>query len=125
MEQSDALSILSALAHETRLAVFQLLVTAGPEGIAAGEIADRLGVKPNTLSNHLGILASAKLVEPGRNGRIIRYSANYSVMQAFMQFMIRDCCDGRAELCSPLLSVLTECETCVETGKMQKGILKN
>lgn len=125
MEKTDALSVFSALAHETRLSVFQLLVAMGPEGIPAGEIAERLDVKPNTLSNHLNILTNAKLVRPGRDGRVIRYSANYASMQGFMQFMIKDCCHGREELCSPLLTVLTDCETCVATGENAQNLLRS
>lgn len=112
MEQSHALAIFAALAHETRLAVFQRLVEVGHDGVPAGELAAYVGVRPNTLSNHLNILTAAKLVKPGRSGRIIRYSADYEVLQTFMRFMIQDCCNGRAELCAPLLSVLAKSDAC-------------
>ena len=116
MEQSDALTALSALAHETRLSVFRLLVKAGPEGMAAGDIAQRLGVKPNTLSNHLTLLSAAHLVEASRDGRMIHYSANYTAMQQLMQFLIEDCCNGDASICAPLSAVLESCTSCAASN---------
>jgi len=112
MEQSNALAALSALAHETRLSVFRLLVKAGPEGMAAGDIAQSLSVKPNTLSNHLTLLSGANLVAASRDGRVIRYSANYTAMQQLMQFLIEDCCNGDASICAPLSEVLATCAAC-------------
>jgi ArsR family transcriptional regulator len=119
MEQSDALAALSALAHETRLSVFRLLVQAGPDGVAAGDIAQNLGVKPNTLSNHLTLLSAADLVAASRDGRIIRYSANYAAMQQLMQFLIEDCCNGDASICAPLGDVLASCTSCHPTEHSQ------
>lgn len=107
MESKRALEALSALSHETRLSVFRLLVTAGPGGLSAGVIAEQLTVLPNTLSTHLGLLARAGLVVPARNGRTIRYSANYDGMRELMAFLVRDCCAGNPEICSSLVAVAT------------------
>jgi DNA-binding transcriptional ArsR family regulator len=112
MESKRALVALSALSHETRLSVFRLLVTAGPMGVAAGAIAEQLEVLPNTLSTHLGLLARAGLVVPARNGRVIRYSADYDGMRELMAFLVRDCCAGNPEICSSLLAVATRGASC-------------
>ncbi len=112
MESKRALEALSALSHETRLSVFRLLVTAGPTGLSAGVIAEQLEVLPNTLSNHLGLLARAGLVVPARNGRVIRYSADYDGMRELMAFLVRDCCAGNPEICSSLLAVAAHGATC-------------
>lgn len=102
MDQNAALDALAALSHETRLSAFRLLVTAGPDGVPAGEIAARLGVLPNTMSAHLSALARAGLVVPTRRGRVIRYAADYGAMRALIGFLMRDCCAGRPEICAPL-----------------------
>lgn len=101
----NAVEGLSALAQETRLAVFRLLVKAGPDGLPAGAIADALGVPPNTLSTHLGILARAGLVAARREGRSIIYSADQDGTAALLLFLVADCCGGRPELCAPLLKI--------------------
>jgi DNA-binding transcriptional ArsR family regulator len=105
MDQSDALAALGALAHETRLSVFRLLVTVGPDGLAAGTIAERLNVLPNTLSTHLAILSRAGLIEAARKGRSVRYRANYAEMRELMGFLMRDCCAGSPEICGPIAEV--------------------
>lgn len=102
METSQAVARLSALAHESRLAVFRLLVRAGDEGCPAGEIARELAVQPSTLSAHLTILAHAGLVSSRREGRSVIYSADYANMSALLEFLMADCCAGRAEICAPL-----------------------
>lgn len=112
MDQNDALAALAALAQTTRLSVFRLLVTAGHDGIAAGEIADRLNVRPNTLSTHLRLLTHAGLVRPFRSGRVIRYTANYARMRDLMAFLIRDCCAGNPEICTPLVEIAKSCAAC-------------
>lgn len=99
---STALSQLSALAHEARLGIFRLLVKAGPEGLAAGEIARRLGVPPNTLSAQLAILSAAQLVGRTREGRSIFYRARYDTISDLIVFLMEDCCQGRAEVCTPV-----------------------
>ena len=99
MELKNALGALSALAQETRLEVFRLLVEAGSEGLSAGEIAESLSAQPATLSFHLKELATAGLIDRERRGRSIRYAVNADGMRGLTDFLTRDCCDGRPELC--------------------------
>lgn len=100
-----AVEALSALAHASRLAVFRLLVRAGAEGMAAGEIAREIGVLPNTLSSHLTILGQAGLVRSRREGRSIIYSADYARMRDLLGFLVADCCAGRPEICGAIGSI--------------------
>lgn len=105
METTSAVTALSALAHEGRLAIFRLLVRAGDEGMAAGDIARATGVLPNTLSTNLGILSVAGLVTSRRDGRSIIYSAAYERMRDLLAFLVEDCCAGNATICGPLAVV--------------------
>ncbi|WP_134681096.1 ArsR/SmtB family transcription factor [Paracoccus ravus] len=107
MEKNRALEALSALGQDTRLDVFRLLVRAGPEGKAAGEIAEALGVRPNTLSSNLNILAVAGLVRSAREGRSIRYFANMETMRGLLGFLMEDCCGGEPGACQPVLDQIT------------------
>lgn len=97
----QAVKALSALAQESRLNAFRLLVTAGEEGMAAGEIAEQLEVPPATLSFHLKELAAAELINQVRDGRSIIYSLNVDSISSLMEFLMHDCCQGRPELCQP------------------------
>ena len=106
---TDALAGLSALAHEGRLAIFRLLVNAGPGGIAAGDIARRLDTAPNTLSAQLLVLSNAGLVRARRQGRSIIYAADFERMSELLQFLTRDCCGGRPEICAPLAQTVNAC----------------
>jgi ArsR family transcriptional regulator, arsenate/arsenite/antimonite-responsive transcriptional repressor len=101
MKTQSAVRALAALAQETRLALFRLLVQAGPDGLAAGEIAGRLKVPAPTLSFHLAQLSHAGLVVSLRRGRSILYSADFEAMQAIVDFLTESCCSGRPELCAP------------------------
>lgn len=92
-------SALGALAQESRLDIFRLLVQRGPEGLAAGEIAERLGLPSATLSFHLAQLKHAGLVSARRESRSIIYSANYRSMNALLAYLTENCCQGRPELC--------------------------
>jgi ArsR family transcriptional regulator len=112
MELPAAVEALSAIAHPTRLAVFRLLVRAGTEGVAAGEIARELAVLPSTLSTHLTILAHAGLVRLRREGRSIIYAAEYDRMRDLLGFLVADCCGGRSEICGPLAAVAGEIACC-------------
>ncbi len=103
MEPQTAIAALSALAHEGRLNIFRLLVKAGPEGMAAGEIARATGVLPNTLSSSLHILSVAGLVSSRRDGRSIIYRAAYERMSELLGFLVEDCCGGKPEICAPLV----------------------
>ena len=108
MEIKPAVTALSALAHEPRLTVFRLLVTAGAPGLAAGEIARRIGAPPNTLSANLNILSHAGLVQSRREGRSIIYTADYGRMSALLAFLMEDCCAGNAAICGPLAAIASQ-----------------
>lgn len=108
----NAVAALSALAHHARLSVFRMLVQAGQDGIAAGEIARRLDVPPNTLSSNLTILAHAGLIDSRREGRSVIYMARYENMTALLEYLLEDCCGGSPEICASLAVVLqrSHCE---------------
>lgn len=108
MEPNSAITALSALAHEGRLNVFRLLVRAGPEGMAAGDIARATGMLPNTLSTNLNILSGAGLVASRREGRSIIYSAAYDHMRELLAFLIEDCCAGNPAICAPLAAIASQ-----------------
>jgi DNA-binding transcriptional ArsR family regulator len=112
MQLPIAVDALSALAHASRLAVFRLLVRAGPDGMAAGDIAREIGALPNTLSTHLAILGHAGLVRSRREGRSIIYSADYDRMRALLGFLVADCCAGRPEICGSLPSIADGADCC-------------
>lgn len=102
METSIAIDSFGALAQETRLNAFRLLVRHEPEGLPAGEIARQLGVPHNTMSAHLSVLAREELVLSQRQSRSIIYRANLSRMHEIIQFLVNDCCAGHPENCAPL-----------------------
>ncbi len=112
MESSSALKKLSALAQESRLAVFRLLVTSGEQGVAAGEIARTLQITPNTLSAQLLILANARLVTSRRQGRSIIYAADYASMSGLLLYLMEDCCQGRPEVCAPMAQAAARAASC-------------
>jgi ArsR family transcriptional regulator len=109
MESSKAVQKLSALAQEGRLAVFRLLVKAGPDGMAAGDIARKLKTQPNTMSAQLLLLSNAGLIGARRDGRSIFYAVDFDAMSSLLVFLTEDCCGGRPEICAPLASVATGC----------------
>jgi DNA-binding transcriptional ArsR family regulator len=94
METSDAVAALGALAQDNRLDVFRLLVQTGPDGMAAGDIAERLRISPPTLSFHLAQLRQAGLLSMRRDGRSLIYSADYDGMNELMGFLTENCCAG-------------------------------
>ena len=106
METKQAVSALAALAQETRLSIFRLLVQAGPEGIAAGRIGEELEVPPATLSFHLKELSHAALISSRQEGRFIYYAADFERMAGLMTFLTQNCCQGMPQ----------ECLTVVETA---------
>jgi ArsR family transcriptional regulator, arsenate/arsenite/antimonite-responsive transcriptional repressor len=100
METKTALSALSALSHESRLAAFRQLVQAGPDGLSVGELRERLALPPATLTAHLNILRAAALVHDQREGRVIRVRANYLQMNALLAYLTENCCGG-VDSCAP------------------------
>ncbi len=100
MKSRQVIAALSALAQETRLAVFRHLVAAGPEGRTAGSIAARLKVPPPTLSFHLKELEQAGLIDQHRESRNIIYAANFPAMRALLAYLMEDCCGGKPEICN-------------------------
>lgn len=109
MDNLKAIASFGALSQETRLEAFRLLVRHEPEGLAAGEIARRLGVPHNTMSAHLSVLTRAELVASQRQSRSIIYRANLARMQETIQFLVNDCCEGHPQICEPLTSSLITC----------------
>jgi DNA-binding transcriptional ArsR family regulator len=101
MKTSDAVAALAALAQETRLAVFRLLVEHGLGGLAAGEIAERIGIAPAALSFHLKELAHARLVKSRQDGRYVFYSADFAAMNRLLAFLTDNCCVAEGGACSP------------------------
>lgn len=112
MESKLAVAALSALAHEGRLAVFRMLVQAGIDGVAAGEIAHRLVVPANTLSANLRVLSHAGLINGRREGRSIIYTAAYERMASLLEFLMEDCCQGSAAICAPLADIVYRAACC-------------
>ena len=115
MEKPTAIAALGALAHEGRLDVFRLLVRAGPEGMAAGEIARATDTVLSTLSANLSVLSRAGLINAQRAGRSIIYRAAYEQMRELLSFLMEDCCAGKPEICAPLMSLASE--PCAAEGR--------
>jgi DNA-binding transcriptional ArsR family regulator len=106
---NSSVEALSALAHAGRLNVFRLLVRAGKEGMAAGDIARALDSLPNTLSANLNILSNAGLIASRREGRSIIYSVEFERMRDLLAYLMEDCCGGRSEVCAPLADIVNRC----------------
>jgi DNA-binding transcriptional ArsR family regulator len=110
MELSRAVEALSALAQESRLKVFRLLVRCGPDGMAAGDIARALKAPSPTMSAHLAILSRAGLVSAHKQGRSIIYAVDLEGTRKLLAYLVEDCCRGKPEICRPLIaSALAEC----------------
>ena len=117
MESNVAVDRLSALAQDSRLGIFRLLVRAGAEGLAAGEIGrnikgDGTDIPLSTLSAHLAILLNAGLVRRQTHGRERIYSVEYAAVRDLLAFLVEDCCQGRPEICTPLAGVLAQVACC-------------
>ena len=108
MDVDIALSAFDALAQETRLWAFRVLVQAGPAGLSAGEVAESLECRQNTMSSHLKTLQAAGLVDSRRDGRNIIYSARYDTIRELVLFLMEDCCAGSAAVCRPVAESLAE-----------------
>jgi len=112
MESKTAIARLAALAQSGRLAVFRRLVRAGPEGIAAGDLAAHLGLAPNTLSSQLSVLVHAGLIYGTRDGRWVRYAARPEAVRDLILYLMEDCCDGRPEVCAPVQEAAARAACC-------------
>lgn len=111
MEQDRAVEALAALAQDTRLNVFRMLIRAGPSGMTAGSIASTLSAQPSTMSHHLGLLERASLVRSHREGRTVIYVADYEGTRELLGFLTEDCCQGRPEICGTRISDPLSCST--------------
>ena len=99
MKSAQVVKALSALAQSTRLAIFRLLVERGPDGMAAGLVAEKLKVSPATLSFHFKTLSHAGLIESRQDGRFIYYVANFAVMNGMVAYLTENCCGGNQAVC--------------------------
>jgi DNA-binding transcriptional ArsR family regulator len=117
MHEGQALAGFAALSQETRLRIVRRLVRAGPDGIAAGELADSLGVSPSNMSFHLKELERAGMIVPRREARSIIYAADYEVLRGLIQFLMKDCCGGHPEICAPVLA-----DSCGVASKTRKRV---
>jgi DNA-binding transcriptional ArsR family regulator len=102
MKKHDALAALAALAQDNRLDMFRLLVEAGPDGLSAGKVSERLGLAPNTLTFHFDRLRDAGLVTVRRDGRSMIYAARFDTMNGLLGYLTENCCQGTAETCAPI-----------------------
>lgn len=112
MEMDQATAAFAALAQTTRLRAFRLLVQSGPGGLAAGDLAERLGTPHNTLSTHLGLLARAGLITSERSGRSVRYALDIDGTRKLVNFLVADCCGGHPEVCKPIADAIAATECC-------------
>lgn len=119
MDSNNAVIALAALAQASRLAVFRRLVSLGPDGALAGELAQYLDIPANTLSFHLRALHQAGLVTAETLGRNIRYRADFEHMQALLGFLSDHCCGGRPELCAPVTQ--QSCAPVKAAGRRRSG----
>ena len=109
METKQAVQALSALAQDTRLGIYRLLVQAGPEGMAAGQVGEKLDLAPATLSFHLAGLTRAGLARSRQEGRFVIYSADFQAMNALVGYLSENCCGGRG--CAPSTGETNETPT--------------
>lgn len=106
MEEERALAAFAALSQETRLRIVRLLIQAGPEGMAAGAIGEVIGATTSRLSFHLTHLEHAGLIRSRREGRFIIYTALYPAFSGLIGFLMRDCCQGHPEICTPAVEAM-------------------
>ena len=109
MKSDSALDSLSALAHPTRLDAFRRLVRSEPDGLYTGQLVEASGLSQSTFSSHLAILVGVGLVISEKRGRQMIQRANIDALRELMLFLAKDCCEGRAELCEPLVAELSLC----------------
>lgn len=111
MDERQAINAFAALAQETRLRIVRLLVTAGPDGLPAGSVGEAVGASSSNVSFHLKELERAGLVQSRRAARSIIYSAAYPALSGLIGFLMRDCCQGHPEVCTPTVAALAACCT--------------
>jgi DNA-binding transcriptional ArsR family regulator len=116
MDERQAMTAFAALAQETRLRIVRMLVKAGPDGMAAGAIAEAAEVSPSNVSFHLKDLEHAGMITAKREARSIIYSADYPTLAALIEFLMKDCCAGHPEICTPALAQAC----CTPTTKRKK-----
>lgn len=104
MKADQVVKALAALAQSARLEIYRILVAAGPEGMAAGQIAESLGIAPASLSFHFKTLSHAGLIASRQEGRFIYYSANFEVMNGMVGYLTENCCGGTAAQCGTTLA---------------------
>ena len=121
MSGPHALAAFAALGQPTRLAIFRLLISEEPNGLAAGTIAERVRCPQNTVSTHLSTLARSGLVRGARDGRSIIYRANVETIRTLVGFLVDDCCDGHPELCHLQDAINEAMCGCAPTPKGKKG----
>jgi ArsR family transcriptional regulator len=115
MKESQALLAMAALSQETRLRIVRRLVRAGPKGVAAGVLAEGLGISPSNMSFHLKELDRSGLIDARREARSIFYFAKYETLNGLIRFLMEDCCNGRPEICTPALA-----ECCAPAARPSK-----
>jgi len=117
MKTQNAVVALAALAQDNRLDIFRLLVQAGPDGMAAGQVSDKLGLAPNTLTFHFDRLRVAGLVTVRRDGRSMIYAARYETMNGLLAFLTENCCQGVPASCAPM-----ECKPTSKSARKQERV---
>ncbi|MFB9953025.1 ArsR/SmtB family transcription factor [Rhizobium puerariae] len=114
MDDRQALGAFGALSQETRLKIVRMLVVAGPDGLAAGMLAERVEVSPSNISFHLKELERVGLISQQRESRSIIYRANIEVLGGLIRFLMEDCCAGHPEICAPAAQVAACCAPVAE-----------
>ncbi|MVA33471.1 ArsR/SmtB family transcription factor [Agrobacterium vitis] len=109
MDQKQALSAFAALSQETRLLIVRMLVVAGPDGMAAGALAEKIDVSPSNISFHLKELEHSGLIGAQRQSRSIIYTANYAALGGLVLFLMEDCCSGHPQICAPSIELAACC----------------
>ena len=120
METLDAVAALAAIAQDSRLDIFRLLVQAGPDGFAAGRVAEALDLAPNTLTFHFDRLRGAGLVTVRRDGRSMIYAARYETMNGLLAFLTANCCQGLSTSSMPEACTPAECKSTKPTRKKER-----
>jgi len=108
MSSEAVINAFAALAQESRLSIFRLLVSQEPKGLPVGQISKRLKIVPSTLSGHLGVLKRSGLVKATRHQREIHYTANLETIGSLVQFLLEDCCDGKVENCGDIAQLVSK-----------------